>query len=90
LYPKRLWEIVSKHMRLAADYMQIYLMTERAKREQKVQPYTDLALSPIRDEDIEELELFTHNEGARNEVARFRKISAWTYAAGAEPQSKAV
>jgi hypothetical protein len=84
-YPKRLWEIVSKHVRFAPDYAQIYLMAKRAKREQKVRPYTDVALSPVQDEEIEALELFTHNEGARNEVARTRKIAALTHAARVEP-----
>jgi hypothetical protein len=82
-YPKRLWEIVSKHVRLAADYAQIYVMAERAKREQKRQAYTDVALLPVQDEEINSLELFTHNEGARNEVARTRKIAALTHAAEA-------
>jgi hypothetical protein len=79
-YPKRLWEIVSKHLRFAADYAQIYLMAERAKREQKVRAYADVALSPVQDDETEALELFTHNEGARNEVVRTRKIAELTHA----------
>ena len=47
-YSKRLWEIGSKHVRLAADYAHFYLMAERAKREQKVRPYTTLRFRPCR------------------------------------------
>jgi radical SAM family protein len=78
-YPKRLWEVVSKVARFAVDYVQIYLMTERAKREQRIRPYADLALTPVTDDETETLELFTHNEGARNEVVRTRKIAALTH-----------
>jgi hypothetical protein len=47
-------------------------MAERAKREQKVRPYTDVALSPAQDEETDTLDLFTHNEGARKSCAPAR------------------
>jgi hypothetical protein len=33
----------------------------------------------VQDEETDTLELFTHNEGARNEVIRTRKIAALTH-----------
>jgi len=41
----------------------------RARRDQKVNPYTDLAMTPVTDEETETLEMFTHNAGARDQVA---------------------
>ena len=57
---------------------------KRAKREQQKTPYMDAAITPVQDEETDTLELFTHNEGARNEVARTRKIAELTHGARAE------
>ena len=58
------------------------LLRRRVRREQKRAPYTDLALTPVADDETETLEMFTHNEGARDEVAPSRKIAALTHGAG--------
>ena len=34
----------------------------RARREQRSKPYTDLAMTPVTDDETETLEMFTHNE----------------------------
>ena len=41
--------------------------------------YTDLALTPVSDEETDTLELFTQNDAARTEVARTRKIAELTH-----------
>jgi len=64
---------------LGVDYLQIFLAMKQAKRDQKMKPYTDLALTPVQDDETDTLELFTHNDGARNEVVRLRKIAALTH-----------
>ena len=46
--------------------------------------YTDAALAPVAGDDTDTLEMFTHNEGARNEVARTRRIDDETLAAAKE------
>jgi hypothetical protein len=78
-YPKYLWEIMSKHARLAKHWIEISAMCRRARREQQLSPYTDLALTPVTEEESETLEMFTHNEGARDAVAHRRKIEALTH-----------
>ena len=78
-YPKYLWEIVGKHVRLAKQWIEISAMCRRARREQQLSPYTDLALTPVTEEESETLEMFTHNEGARDAVAHRRKIEALTH-----------
>jgi hypothetical protein len=77
-YPKYAWEIVSKHVRLAAHWIMIEWMLRRAKREEARRPYTDLALTPVLDNETEALEMFTHSEAARDAVAHIRKVDALT------------
>ena len=43
--------------------------------------YTDLAMTPVNDDDTENLAMFTHNAGARGAVAHARKIHGLTHAA---------
>jgi hypothetical protein len=78
-YPKYWWEIVTKHVRLAKQWIEMSRMCARARREQKVSPYTDLAMTPVTDEETETLEMFTHNAGARDQVAHVRKVDALTH-----------
>jgi hypothetical protein len=78
-YPKLLWEIVRKHGRLAQQWIEMSRMCARARREQKLNPYTDLAMTPVTDEETETLEMFTHNAGARDQVAHVRKVDALTH-----------
>jgi hypothetical protein len=78
-YPKYLWEIVSKHAHLVKIWIELDLMCRRAKREQKITPYTDLAMTPVTEDETDTLEMFTHNEMVRNEVAHLRKVDALTH-----------
>jgi len=73
-YPKYLAEIVSKHVQYAKLWIELDRMCRRARREQRVNPYTDLALTPLSEDDSETLEMFTQTEAARHEVARRRKL----------------
>ena len=40
--------------------------------------YTDVAMTPVAEDDVEHLEMFTHNAGARQAVIHQRKIRALT------------
>jgi radical SAM superfamily enzyme YgiQ (UPF0313 family) len=80
-YPKYLWEIVSKHVQLGKHWIELSLMCRRARREQKIQPYADLAMTPVTDDETETLEMFTHNAGARDQVVHVRKVDALTHGA---------
>jgi hypothetical protein len=81
-YPKRLWEIVSKHARLAWAYYQIDRALRAVRKDPRRHEYMDAALAPVADDETETLEMFTHNEGARNEVVRTRKIHDLTHGQG--------
>ena len=41
--------------------------------------YSDSALAPVTDEALDALELFTHNDGAREAVSHARKIARLTH-----------
>jgi hypothetical protein len=81
-YPKYTWEIVSKHARMAWQWFTIDRMRRRVRNDPNRHSYTDAALTPVADDETETLELFTHNEGARNEVVRTRKIHDLTHGTG--------
>jgi radical SAM superfamily enzyme YgiQ (UPF0313 family) len=78
-YPRYLWEIVSKHTRMALHWYKIDRMRRKIRHDPERRNYTDAALAPVVDDETETLELFTHNEGARNEVVRVRKIDELTH-----------
>ena len=82
-YPKYYWEVMSKHARILRRWIAIDRMLRRAKREQKLMAYTDLAMTPVTDDETDTLEMFTHNEAARNAVAHVRKVEALTHGASA-------
>ncbi len=87
-YPKYFWEIVSKHARLCQYWIELDLMRRRAVRDQKIKPYTDLALTPVTDEENDTLEMFTHNEAARHEVAHSRMVDALTHGKRAAAEAR--
>ena len=77
-YPNYLWETVSKNVRHAKHWLWLELLRRRIKREQRFAPYMDQALMPVADGEAETLEIFTHNEGAREAVVHQRKVAALT------------
>ena len=87
-YPKYLWEIASKHARIARHWFWLDRVRKHVKREQRVSPYTDLALTAVTDDETESFDLFTHNEAARGEVVRTRKIAALTHNHPAPPTAQ--
>jgi hypothetical protein len=84
-YPKYAFELVSKHVRVLKHWLDLELMVRRARRHAAPGMYGDLALTPVADDETETLEMFTHNEAARSEVAHTRKVAALTHGAVAQP-----
>jgi radical SAM superfamily enzyme YgiQ (UPF0313 family) len=76
-YPALAWEFVTKHARIAAAAWQIFRIYHRVAAGKDL-PYADLAMTPVSEEEIETLELFTHNVSAREAVNHARKIKALT------------
>jgi len=77
-YPKLVWEIVAKHGLALWHYYQIDRIRRAVRNDPQKKNYMDAALMPVTDDETETMEMFTHNEGARNEVVRSKKIAALT------------
>ena len=77
-YPRFIAETLLKHVK----YLAMWLRIERLRRKIRNDParwdYRDRAMAPVEDGDVETLELFTHNEGARSAVQHARRIKAIT------------
>jgi hypothetical protein len=70
-----------KHVRVAAAAWQIFRIYRRVVADKDL-PYSDLAMTPVSEEETETLELFTHNRSARQAVNHARKIKTLTAAPG--------
>ena len=73
-YPRYLWDIVSKHVRLGHRWFAIDLMRRGILRNPAYRSYTDQALTAVTDDESETLELLNQNAAARREVERSRRI----------------
>jgi hypothetical protein len=82
-YPKAAWEIARKITFMAHYWLQLERMRRSVQKDPERHRYTDAALAPVAGDDTDTLEMFTHNEGARNEVARTRRIDELTHRAPA-------
>ena len=82
-YPKAAWEIARKITLMAHYWLQLERMRRSVQKDPERHRYTDAALAPVAGDDTDTLEMFTHNEGARNEVARTRRIDELTHRAPA-------
>jgi hypothetical protein len=82
-YPKLVWEIGRKIGLMTRYWRELDRMRREINRDPARRLYTDPALTPVEDGETEMLELFTHSEGARQEVARTRRIHELTHAPAA-------
>jgi hypothetical protein len=77
-YPKYALEIVRKHATLIRHALFLQKLRKRIEADPDRFAYTDLALTPVTDEETDRLEMFTHNDGARQAVAHARKVAELT------------
>ena len=80
-YPWLAWEFVSKHTRLLLQAWRLYRMCKRVSAAEDGMSYMDTALTPVSEDELETLELFSQNKAARDAVAHARKIKGLTHAA---------
>jgi hypothetical protein len=81
-WPRLLWRTVTIHARLAGLSLRLALKARAIARDPGASGYMDQALTPVRDDDAETLELMTMTTGARAAVAHARKVAKLT---GTEP-----
>ena len=79
-YPTVAFEMLVKHVRVAKAAWGIF-RTYRKVAKAKAVPYSDQAMQPVSDDDVATLELFTHNQSARDAVEHARKVKELTGAA---------
>jgi hypothetical protein len=86
-YPAYVAEFAVKHARVAAAAFGIYRIYRRVAKLAKV-PYMDQAMQPVSEDDTHTLELFTHNQSAREAVDHAKKVKTLT-TTGAAPAETA-
>jgi len=75
-YPRHAWEVLSKHVRLAAMYWRYWRILKRVQSDTGT--YVDVAMMPVQQDEFDELELFTATQAARSAVNKqlHRKATA--------------
>jgi hypothetical protein len=56
----------------------LHATNRRVKKDPNRYTYTDLAMTPVTEDETERLELFTHSDAAREAVAHVHKIEQLT------------
>ena len=67
-YPRRVWELVSTYVPFAWFAVSTWLLCRAVKADPATKAYSDLALSPVEEAEVEELEMFAHTEAAQAAV----------------------
>jgi hypothetical protein len=80
-YPKFAIDFVAKHARIAREAWRIKRICDRVEADPANLAHTDIAMTPVNENDTENLEMFTHNQGARDAVVHIAKIKTLTQAA---------
>jgi len=88
-YPKLVGEIARKIGFMSRYWLQLERIKRHVQKDPERRLYTDAALAPVDDHETETMEMFTHNEGARNEVARTRKLHELTHGGAHEAHAEA-
>jgi hypothetical protein len=83
-YPSAVWEFLVKHARVGTAAWRIYRIYRRVAASAAV-PYTDLAMTPVCEDETQTFELFTHNKSARDAVDHARKVKTLTGAGDQSP-----
>ncbi len=65
-------------MRILYRACRLYALCWRVARDPNGMRYTDLAMTPVVDDELESLEMFTHNQSARDAVDHARKVKSLT------------
>ncbi len=77
-YPKLAAEFAVKSARAVRLALWLSMTMRRIKKDPNRLAYTDLALTPVTDDEEDRLALFTHTDIARNAVEHARKVSYLT------------
>lgn len=73
-YPQLAWDFGRKTVELLRRLRAIKAMVRRIEADPHAASYTDRAMTPVAEEDAAHLDLYTHNEAARQAVERERRV----------------
>ncbi len=71
-YPRYAAGLVYKHFKLAQAIWRYRGFVERLKKDPNARNYTDVALTPVMDDDFDSFEMFTASESAKSAVNKLR------------------
>jgi len=80
-YPKFWWSVLSKNTRILWRAFQYWRICKRVQNDPNGMAYTDLAMTPVNDDDTENLEMFTHTDAAKDAVVHIKKVHDLTHVA---------
>ena len=72
-YPRYVWEVISKSVRLVAMYLSYQRRYKRVMAGRSVASEVDVAMLPVEDSEVDSLELFSATEAARSVVVKMKK-----------------
>ncbi len=75
-YPRYAWHLIYSHAGILTIAWRYNRIRRRLKKDPNARNYTDVALSPVVDAEMDKLELFTSTEEAKAVVAKTRRREA--------------
>jgi hypothetical protein len=72
-YPRSAWEILSKHARFVVLALKFIRTRQRVEKNPARFDYMDLALTPAKEEDLDELEIFSSTQTGRAAAAKAKE-----------------
>jgi hypothetical protein len=80
-YPRYIAMTIANNLKLVSTIWWMYRLKRRIERDPNGHRYTDLALTPVRDDEEETLDLLTKTAGAKAAIAHLKKVEQLTHAA---------
>ena len=79
-YPRFIVSLIGKNLSLGATIVKLLLVKRRVERDAKRHAYTDVALTPVSDDEQEAFDLLTVTTGAQAAIAHQKKVAELTRA----------
>ena len=76
-WPRFVWQTLSKHVIIMGMIARLFLLKLVITRDPAARTYTDIALTPVNDDDVT-LNLLTSTTGAHAAIAHLKKVAALT------------
>jgi radical SAM superfamily enzyme YgiQ (UPF0313 family) len=71
-YPRYVAEVLYKHFKLAQAIWRYRPIAQKLRRDPLARKYTDVALTPVADEEFDSFEMFTASDATKSEVLKMR------------------